>query len=525
MAQCPDCKRDTAFYENVSYGDKCLFHCDKQEEHWADSTSSHTRRFWRAIRDQVRHDRQRNQNHNFTGYIFPAFEKFDPTATKDDTDTPDGVNFFIAIAGQIPLTFLQEASFENATFSQGAQFYWAIFSQGAKFERATFSQHTSFRHAIFSQDVWFQHAIFSQDASFYKATFSQGASFRHATFSQKAWFKDATFSQDTSFQQATFSQGAEFRFKKSSSDSSISLAGLTITKELTISGDALSTLSLEDLTIEDKASLILKDLTCAHLTITNLTNKGSNNKFTNVTIEKEFTVTSAMFDKTEFNGLDVSRATKISLTHTSFLGSHLTNIQWGAINPDRFAIDRQMARQLKAISDTQGETINANSFYTLEMALHAQDLKKEGTRQERVVHTIHDMVSHHSSDWLLALLWFLGVGFWSVNLAKNPLPFFPFFICITFFVIFLPTTSFSSKTKASIFLGFNAIIFVSTAIRASLPHFGLDYLFSMVNPLAIKAFDENFKSIPSVILYPTRLIEIFIGYQFITALRKNTRRK
>lgn len=514
MIQCPVCGRDTAFYKNISYGDKCLFHCDKQEEHWADPASSHTRRFWRAIRDQVRHDRQSNQNHDFTGYIFPAFEKFNPTATKDGYYAPSEVNFFIAIEGQIPLTFSQEAWFEDAKFSQDALF-----------NNVTFSQDVHFGETIFSQGAQFFIVTFSKFAWFTRTTFLQGAWFDTATFSEGVRFYEATFSQQGSFQHATFSQGAEFRFKKSSSDSSISLFGLTVTKELTISGDALSTLTLKNLTIEDKASLILKDLACDHLTIINLTNKGGNSKFANVTITGALTVTRAMFDKTEFNGLDVSRATKISLTHTSFLGSHLTNIQWGAINPDRFAIDRQMARQLKAISDTQGETINANSFYTLEMALHAQDLKKEGAWQERVVHTIHDMVSHHSSDWLLALLWFLGVGFWSVNLAKNPLPFFPCFACITFFVIFLPTTSFSSKTKASIFLGFNAIIFVSTAIRASLPHFGLDYLFSMVNPLAIKAFDENFKSIPSVILYPTRLIEIFIGYQFITALRKNTRRK
>ncbi len=522
MAQCPVCKRDTAFYKDVSYGDKCLFHCDKQEEHWADPASSHTRRFWRAIRDQVRHDRQSNQNHDFTGYIFPAFEEFFPTTTK--TDTPDGVNFFIAIEGKIPLTFSQRASFENATFSQGAKFERATFSQGASFQNATFSQHSSFENTKFSQDASFYWATFLQSTSFYNATFSQGASFQNATFSQHTSFYEATFSQQGSFKYATFSQGAEFRLKKSSSDKQ-TLTGLTVTKELTISGgDALSTLILGDLTIEDKASLILKDLTCDHLTITNLTNKGSNSKFTNVTITDALTVASAMFDKTEFNGLDVSRATKIFLTHTSFLGSHLTNIQWGAINPDRFAIDRQMARQLKAISDTQGETINANSFYTLEMALHAQDLKKEGAWQERVVHTIHDMVSHHSSDWLLALLWFLGVGFGSVSLSLDIIPY-----TLIVILLLLPIPHFfkhdNPQKMAICYFVIFLFLYILTIEAVPLPHFGLDYLFSMVNPLAIKAFDENLKSIPSVILYPTRLIEIFIGYQFITALRKNTRRK
>ncbi len=276
------------------------------------------------------------------------------------------------------------------------------------------------------------------------------------------------------------------------------------------------------ITLEDKAFLEIRNIKSDFIFIESVKGRASNIDISNISCFKKISIKNSLFDKTEFNGFDLIKCKKIGIKNVSFIGSHLTNVKWGAINEDRFDIDRQMARQLKSINDAQGETVIANDFYALEMRLRSKELSWREHFGEKLVQNIHGLISNHSNDWALPTIWFFAFGFIFAAFAKAGvlgLPLLLLFVVVGFGAYDADNFSLNeSKQLASAIL--------ATSIFCFLLFSGdFEFLAALVNPLNFKDSKDLLGNTNLVLIYVCRIIEVFIGYQIITAIRKNTRRK
>lgn len=242
----------------------------------------------------------------------------------------------------------------------------------------------------------------------------------------------------------------------------------------------------------------------------------------NIAAKNSFNTSHCNFSKTTFNGLNIDETVSIKIKDSSFLGSHLTNVTWGEIDEERFKIDRQMARQLKSINDAQGETVIANDFYALEMRLRSKELNWREHFGEKLVQNVHGLVSNHSNDWLLPSIWFFVIGLLFVVLAKNIIP----VLLVVFVFVLIGASVFLAdkiptkyyKVIASMFLAISVLFYTQS-------YTSVEYVAALMNPLNIKDSKDLLGDTNLVLVYACRIIEVFIGYQIITAIRKNTRRK
>ena len=182
-----------------------------------------------------------------------------------------------------------------------------------------------------------------------------------------------------------------------------------------------------------------------------------------------------------------------------------------------------MARQLKFVNDAQGETVIANDFYTLEMRLRSKELSWREHFGEKLVQNIHGLISNHSNDWVLPTIWFFVFGFLFAGIAKiaiiSWLPISLLFIVIGFGVYDADNLS-QNELKQLAIATLAASIFCFILFSSD-----FEFVVALVNPLNLKDSKYLLGDTNLVLIYACRIIEVFIGYQIITAIRKNTRRK
>lgn len=503
MAQkCEICERQTDFFENVDYGKKCLFHCDKSDGvTWGNPESEDVKRFWRAIREQIRVDLigvnknslyGEHKRHIFDKYIFPVFEtqKISTSMNGNISYSDDDNNFW-----------------ESVTCSNLGRFG---------------DVNTKRADIIFYLPVSCKNAYFQYGASFLCTTFNGWTKFDGSIFVGDAHFFDIRLGSYFYLDDVEF-ENMELTISDSNKNSSIGLNRLYIGKSFLLSCKQKSKqISFINVDIADKASVFIENVRCEELLIFNMLNKSSNIKFTDIVVAEGITIKNVLFDKTEFNGLNLEKANNIELKNTSFIGSHLTNVKWGEINEERFKIDRQMARQLKSINDAQGETVIANDFYALEMRLRSKELNWREHFGEKLVQNIHGLVSNHSNDWALPAIWFFAFGFLFATLAKYSTlkeVVFVLFLVVGGLIVFadkIPTKNYIWTAIGVLTVSF--FVFVDSSAT-------FEFLAALINPLNFKDSKNLLLETNLVLIYSCRLIEVFIGYQIITAIRKNTRRK
>jgi len=195
---------------------------------------------------------------------------------------------------------------------------------------------------------------------------------------------------------------------------------------------------------------------------------------------------------------------------------------------------QDMFRQLKFVNDNQGNHIQANLFYTMEMEKYKSvvlDNKNwfSNCWQEKLIFLFGKKLSNFGQSWFLPLLWIMIFNlffFASIHLAKDisiniPISFVILITC-WIFIGRLPyelslkkETNFYTMQHISIILALSMIIYL--------------FEFGSLNDLAIFM---NIKmpskdSIYSNFLYIwllNKFITGFIVYHFIIALRRQTRR-
>jgi len=428
------------------------------------------------------------------------------------------------------IIFSNNAIFDSVLFNGGTIFISARFDGEAIFKNTKFEgsiSGVSFAKATFTNNAIFEEALFDGEVDFNAVKFEGDNSkilFDGAIFNNSAFFENTSFNGITSFNSAKFKKDVFFELEAANK---ISLSQLIISQKCEIGSNIkrhINDIKIENITLEDKALMIIYNIKCKKMSFAIFSNKAAHIKLINIKIENSFETVNSIYDKTEFNGVDLSSADSIKLENTSFIGSHLTNIKWGKINENRLKIDRQMARQLKSINDAQGETIIANDFYALEMRLRSKELNWCEHFGEKLVQNIHELISNHSNDWVLATIWFFAFGFLFSTLAKAGL------IFSVPFILLLATVGLGVYEADKNLNDYSHRIFASAIFGVSLFCFCLficdfEFFASLINPLNFKDSKDLLANTNLLLVYSCRLIEVFIGYQIITAIRKNTRRK
>jgi len=273
----------------------------------------------------------------------------------------------------------------------------------------------------------------------------------------------------------------------------------------------------------------------------------------NSKVEKSVTITGSELNNYAFDTVDMSKA-KILMYNSNFMGNSFTkfnNVKWGEFVLWKDINNRDTFRQLKHVNDQQGNYIQANKFYSLEMEKYGEEVSATKNFPEWLVFVISKNLSNFSQSWILPILWF---GFISMflyniltidtisNLQSNKLWAPQIFmssnyrLILAFHLLLLFVCTVNLKgcllfIIKRLLIYANIIAFVySIALYVNLGDafpkllVSLEEFIKFSNPLDF-SLPDNYNWLYLVLMILHRLFTFVIGYHFVTALRFNTRRK
>ncbi|MCK4654751.1 MAG: pentapeptide repeat-containing protein [Candidatus Cloacimonetes bacterium] len=453
---------------------KCIFHCDKDD--WFDEIEIYGEKkrdwsrsrekvdhFWFEIRDKIMSNNNTDE-YLFEGFIFPEFEKdFDFAKIKN----------FNKIDKE--LVFDKKANFKDSIFLDVAYFSDITFQNEVNFCDSEFQDRAHFFNSKFQNKAFFGFSIYNNDVLFSKSTFENKVSFEHSTFQNKFEFVNSVFQNEVSF------WGSIFQGKVSFFDAS----DKKYTKGI---------LKFHSTKFEEKSSLDVRDCDVKSIIIVNLINYSNFLRLTNINVLDNFILVNINLTKFEFHNLNLIKC-KTAIENVSFISSSgfavFNGVKWGDISKtfDK-TTDRDTFRQLKYVNEKQGNIIEANKFYSAEMKAYKEELKDKKNKhrwQDRVIFWLNEKVSNFSQNWLKPLGWFFLIGF----------------------IAFV----FSNFSKIISYLNDTSKITLTTLWNA------INQFFKYLNPFNTSAGEWN-----PVIWLVFKALSIFIIYQFIISLRRQTRR-
>lgn len=505
MAQkCEICDRQTDFFDGVDYGDKCVFHCDKSDEaKWGNPESEDVKRFWRAVQTQIIWDvKNATGQHHFARFAFPVLESTTSLEFQLETNLSNSM-------------FNYKIRFSNIKFLGDVNFYFSVFKKEITLSDDTFEQDYYFGGCIFEDHVVMMKrqlldAIGDDKIYFLSNVYILGSHNTHNDF----FFRNMIFSGNLSLS----GDNAHVRFYDVTFDSYTKIS----------TGGIVNVIKFDNVALLEKAIVGIKNIDCNKFVYTNSTCNAGRLEFVSLKINELMDIENSSLKNIDFIGLSINKNANVVLDNVSFNGAYFSNVMWGNINEDKYLgfdekpLDRQIARQLKSINDAQGETVIANDFYALEMRLRSKELNWREHFGEKLVQNIHGLVSNHSNDWALPTIWFFVFGLLFATLAKYSTLkeiVFALFIGIGGLIVFadkIPTKNYI-LTAIGV-LAVSLIVFVDSGAT-------FEFVAALINPLNFKDSKDLLGGTNLVLIYACRIIEVFIGYQIITAIRKNTRRK
>lgn len=266
----------------------------------------------------------------------------------------------------------------------------------------------------------------------------------------------------------------------------------------------------------ENSDIVLKNLDINKLKISNNINNTQRFLLTNVTINKELHLQSMFLKAFYFHNFDLTN-TKCYFQHLYFDDVVFNKINWGKNLQTRFydeknevnKADREIARQIKYTYDTQGDKINANKFHALEKALYKAELQKDNdaSQQEKIIFNIENIVSEHGQNFLLPLFWIFFFGsiftlFKSLDLKNG------FLLIIPMVFIMIYNIDFDKLYYKICFYSLSAIMILYILYLKS------DCFFEMI--------DITKGSEPIDFIF--KILFLFLSYQFVMAVRKDTKR-
>ena len=119
-----------------------------------------------------------------------------------------------------------------------------------------------------------------------------------------------------------------------------------------------------------------------------------------IEVLKQFRIFKVFLKNTQFNNLNIENTNTIKLSHISFEDTIFNNVKWGNIS--RIKASRDIFRQLKFVNDSQGNFIEANSFYSEEMRRYEKEKK---SFSDEVIFKLNKYLSNFGQSWLKPLFW------------------------------------------------------------------------------------------------------------------------
>ncbi len=197
-------------------------------------------------------------------------------------------------------------------------------------------------------------------------------------------------------------------------------------------------------------------------------------------------------------------------------------------NPEKNT-SQETYRIIKYNFEKLGNKIEANKYHALELNQKKRELEKNKWQNfsEYLVFKIHDMSSEHSTNWNLALLWIVMVGFLTTILEKSPylLNVLPLSFLFAFALFE------NIKSRLIVFLMFFALVlFFSNEIflKDIMQNMSLINLNGTIKPEIKEATVQNWWNTLSwwstLIVFLNKISLGYLYYQFLMSIRKDTRK-
>ncbi|WP_321468816.1 pentapeptide repeat-containing protein [Halarcobacter sp.] len=482
----PNCSRkfDDKELELTGKEDKCILHCEK-EKGWIDyllddierisikNADSRGRYFWEIIEKE----KIRNKDYDFSYVIFPYFI--------------DGGIFFD-----------KDASY--------------IFEKEVNFAKAIFMANVNFVNIIFEKKVNFKNVVFVEKVRFDKIYFKSGVDFKHSVFQKKAEFNSLKGAGKLNFEEVIINN--KFHIMRLIKDN-----------------ENIFEINFNDSEFFNNAYIEIYYCDLEVLSFRSILNGADKIVLNRIKINKILQLYDSNFNNLEVLGLDVTNGKcdffNISIEKASFTNFQLDNYIDKFVyrgNDDRY-YTRDIMRQFKSVFDRNGNIIESNRFYALEMKEREKelesDLKKGKNFFEWLIFKIHGISSNHSQDWLLALFWIIVFGF-CFSLIKFYMitenDKFIHFHILSFLGIFLLILygvwlNFISKKEGEI-KSFFLLFYLYLVYVYETKDIFLNYFTSVINPF------NKFSNMTLIDLL-CKIIIAYLIYQLIISIRQNTRRK
>ncbi len=280
-------------------------------------------------------------------------------------------------------------------------------------------------------------------------------------------------------------------------------------------------------TTKKDATLIFENIKTKSLKIIDFFQESKYTKFNNIEVTKKFLSKKVDYKNIYFNYFDIEKANKKILL-SFFTNSHLSLIKWGDIS--KIISTKDIFRNLKFINDEQGNFLDANKFYQMEMLSYKNELKKRNEHlfynfQDKMIFFFAEKISNFGQSWFLALEWLIIVNLGFYFIAKTQFDFLSFcYSLLSFLILFIVGLFFQEikdKSRSELICLFIIIYLIFLIYSNSL---GSLHNFSEFISIKIPE-NKEFNFYDSFHLwYLNKIVSAFILYYFIIALRINTKR-
>jgi len=294
----------------------------------------------------------------------------------------------------------------------------------------------------------------------------------------------------------------------------------------------LKNLSLHKIDFIENSKVLFERIDTNVLKLKKISQDAKYIQFHHIRVMDEFICDRIEFKNTYFNDFDIENAKK-SISKTSFIDAYLNSIEWGKVLD--INAKRDIFRQLKYVNDKQGNHIDANNFYVMEMKEYEKNLDKKpwfsNWWQEKFVFLMGKKISNFGQSWFLPFLWLIicNLGFYIyLNISKAGYSIeqisFSIIILIVLWIIgvFIYThrKEFGSTKKRNYYILQHLAIIIALALIIN--HYEFGKVGDIAKFMSLKLPDDKDSYIHIWLL--NKAVSGFIFYHFIVALRRQTKR-
>lgn len=537
---------------------KCVLHCEKdhwfeQKEFRCDNNNTKTyidwskssrsiKEFWLQIREFIN---KQNSEILFYEIIFPKFEQINNLEMirgriNNNTSTyiilKNNQHFWESGTARI---FDKPVSFMNCTFLGKVDFSYIVFKNAVNIRNSTFKNNIQINKSQFNDQLYF-----CEDTKINELRID------YSTKINKLKLENITLSDDLFIKSPEIDKLEIINNKKINKirihDSEINaiiiksnniindfiLKNIVIKEKVNISENCeniIDNFEINDCTFNDSSYIGIKKMNFNNFSIIDNDNISDAFCLYDTKIENKIRLEYTDISNFEFYNFDITNSEKI-FKNVSFISNNgftiFNGVKWGDI--DKIKGNRDTFRQLKYVNEQQGNIIEANKFYSAEMEAYKDEIKNDKSSEsakDKFVFGINYLISDFSRDWVLPLIWYFVFGFLFSFIYYLDLTVFKHQGFISSFLLFLSIIFFVLDFKK--FNGFRKtlkILFITSGLNyfMNVTKASFEKLFLFINPLNTSGLEDNKTRLIWWILF--RIISVFIIYQFIISLRRQTRR-